>query len=379
MSESFNGFFRGQRVFLTGHTGFKGAWLAEWLLALGADVTGYSLPPPTTPSLFAQLGLEKRLKHGIGDINDAELLAKRMTEAQPTVVLHLAAQSLVRQSYAEPVETFATNVMGTVHVLEAVRALGKPCVVLCVTSDKCYENREWLHGYRESDPMGGYDPYSASKGCAELAIAAYRRSFFHPGKTPLAAVASARAGNVIGGGDWAMDRIVPDCMRALQRGQAITVRNPHATRPWQHVLEPLGGYLCLAERLGAHLGLGGKAEPGRTLEDFANAFNFGPDLGANRPVRELVGEVLKHWPGQWVDQSDPQARHEASLLHLAIDKAAQVLAWRPVLGFEQMAADTVVWYRTVAERGEAVARELTQAQIKAYTVAAQAAGRNWAG
>ena len=238
----FCGLYAGKRVLVTGHTGFKGSWLCEWLLGLGAKVTGYSLSPPTQPALFEQLGLAGRLRHIIGDIRDLPGLSRALRKARPDFVFHLAAQPLVRDSYANPVETFAVNLMGTVHVLEALRSVRHPCAAVFITTDKCYENREWAYGYREDDPLGGSDPYSASKGAAELAISSYRRSFF--GSHPVR-IASARAGNVIGGGDWAVDRIVPDCMRALEKGKPIPVRNPKATRPWQHVLEPLSGYLWL--------------------------------------------------------------------------------------------------------------------------------------
>jgi len=238
--------FRNKTVWLSGHTGFKGAWLAQWLLELGANVHGFALEPATEPALFDQLGLAKRLHHQIADIRDPAAVRESVKKSQPDFVFHLAAQPPVRLSYEQPLETYATNVMGTAHVLEALRALDKPCAAVLITTDKCYENREWLHSYREEDPLGGYDPYSSSKAAAEIAISAWRRSFFkkHPVK-----IASARAGNVIGGGDWALDRIVPDCIRALQKKQPIAVRNPNATRPWQHVLEPLSGYLWLAARL----------------------------------------------------------------------------------------------------------------------------------
>ena len=364
---AFGDSYRGRRVFLTGHTGFKGSWLAEWLLGLGAEVTGYALPPPTQPALFEQLGLAGRLKHIEADIRDLARLTAAVKEAQPDFVFHLAAQPLVRLSYREPVETYATNVMGTVHVLEAVRQLGRRCTVVAVTTDKCYENKEWLHSYREEDPLGGYDPYSSSKGAAEIVISAYRRSYF---STPdsLVRVASARAGNVIGGGDWALDRIVPDCIRALQQGQAVPVRNKVATRPWQHVLEPLGGYLWL----GAQLAAAGKPAP------LASAFNFGPELASNRTVAELVQEILKHWPGQWEDRSDPHAVHEATLLNLATDKAFHLLAWKPVWGFETTLRHTATWYRQ-AITAPAGIRELTTGQIAAYSTEARTLGLRWAG
>ena len=355
----FDGIFAGKKIWLSGHTGFKGAWLAEWLLALGAEVYGFALPPPTNPSLFAQLSLEKRLHHEIGDLRDAGTVRGSILGVRPDFVFHLAAQSLVRFSYQEPITTYATNVMGTVHVLDALRALDQPCPAVMVTTDKCYENREWVHGYREEDPMGGFDPYSSSKGMAELAIAAYRRSFFtgHPVK-----IASVRAGNVIGGGDWAPDRIMPDCLRALQRGEPIPVRNPHATRPWQHVLEPLGGYLLLASRLA-------QADDATGL---AGAYNFGPGHEGNRSVRELVAEILKHFPGSWLDQSDPDALHEATLLQLATDKAHALLGWSPVWHFPRAIRETVRWYRTAADAATPQEfQTLTRGQIEAYSTEAK--------
>ena len=357
--------FRGRKVWLSGHTGFKGAWLAEWLLQLGATVHGYALTPPTQPSLFDQLGLAGRMEHEVADVRDQEAVAASLRAVRPEFVFHLAAQPLVRLSYAEPVETYATNVMGTVHVLEALRSLEKPCAAVIVTTDKCYENREWVYGYREDDPMGGYDPYSSSKGMAELATSAYRRSFFSTGP---ARVASARAGNVIGGGDWAQDRIVPDCMRALEAGAPIPVRNKTATRPWQHVLEPLGGYLWLAACLAAP---GGAA--------LAGAYNFGPSASSNRNVAELVQEILCHWPGAWEDHSDPNAVHEASLLQLSIDKARSYLRWSPVWDFPATIRQTVAWYRDARTyQGPASFQRLTQGQIRQYSEAAQNAGVLWA-
>ncbi len=364
MNQTFKSFYAGKRVLLTGHTGFKGSWLAEWLLDLGAEVTGLALEPDTDPALCQQLRLPERLSHRIGDIRDAGLVREVVGETQPDVILHLAAQPLVRLSYQTPLETYATNVMGTAHVLDAARQLKQPCALLCVTTDKCYENREWVHSYREEDPMGGYDPYSSSKGCAELLINSYRRSFFSHDDSPVG-VASARAGNVLGGGDWALDRIIPDCMRALSQGQAIPVRNKHATRPWQHVLEPLGGYLLLAMRL--HEAVLGRLD-GSLTERQATAFgayNFGPSLEANRPVGQLVEEVLKHWPGEWLDQSDHTAPHEASLLNLATDKAFHFLDWQPRWDFALTIAHTVQWYRAVLEDG-ADPVELTQKHIADY-------------
>ena len=347
-------FWSGRRVLLTGHTGFKGSWLALWLLELGAHVTGLALPPETEPSLFTQLELERSLQHHLGDIRDAALLKELVAQTRPELVLHLAAQPLVRRSYAEPAATWATNVMGTIHLLEALRGLDQPCSAVLITTDKVYRNNEWLYGYRENDPLGGHDPYSSSKAAAELAIASWRASFCGslPHQSPQLRIASARAGNVIGGGDWAADRIVPDAMRALGRGEPIGVRNPAATRPWQHVLEPLGGYLLLAERLSADPSL-------------ADAFNFGPQLEAKRSVRELVEEALHHWPGSWVDQSDPGAPHEASLLNLVIDKAHHQLGWAPRWNFATTLERTVNWYRRL-QQGQATALECCRADLAAY-------------
>lgn len=366
---SFANIYKGKRIFLTGHTGFKGAWLAEWLISLGAEVTGFSLPPPTIPSLFQQLGLAARLRHITGDVRDLSAVRTAIDEVRPDFVFHLAAQPLVRLSYEQPVETYATNIMGTVNVLEAVRLSGLRCVVVAITTDKCYENKEWVHSYREEDPMGGYDPYSSSKGAAELAISAYRRSYFSAPDSPVK-LASARAGNVIGGGDWALDRIVPDCIRALQRGEPIPVRNKVATRPWQHVLEPLSGYLWLGACLHS-------SELTAFSSQLPSAFNFGPALSSNRTVAELVQEIMKHWPGKWVDKSDPSAVHEAKLLNLATDKAHHFLGWSPVWSFEQTLEKTTVWYRSaMAEAGRV--HSLTMADIHNYTLAARSNNVRWA-
>lgn len=306
--------------------------------------------------------------HQLGDIRDASVVKQTIEAVEPDFVFHLAAQPLVRLSYRQPVETYATNVMGTVHVLEALRSLQKPCAAVLVTTDKCYENREWLYGYREEDPMGGFDPYSSSKGMAELAIAAYRRSFFQ--NSPVK-IASARAGNVIGGGDWAQDRIVPDCIRALQCGAPIGIRNPHATRPWQHVLEPLSGYLWLAASLAAQPACHGP---------LCSGFNFGPGHDANQTVGALVTEILQTWPGTWRDQSDPNAPHEAALLQLCTDKASALLGWSAAWHFAQAVRETVRWYReTEGCQGDpARFQNLTRQQIAAYTAAAREAGIAWA-
>ena len=361
--------FSGKRVWMSGHTGFKGAWLSEWLLALGAELHGFSLPAPTIPSLFEQLGLCGRLHHEVGDVRDADAVRRSIAAYQPDFVFHLAAQPLVRASYDIPVETFSTNFMGTLHVLDALRdhqQSGKSCVAVIITTDKCYENKEWVGSYREDDPMGGYDPYSASKGAAEIAIHAMRRSYFH-GPISRVRVASARAGNVIGGGDWATDRIFPDCIRALRNGSAITVRNATSTRPWQHILEPLSGYLGLAVALS-------------NLSDFpalryaldqpgpaSAAFNFGPGLDSNRTVAELVEELLIHWPGRWENKSDPSAPHEASKLNLATDKAFHLLGWKPRWNFTTSIARTADWYKVTS--GSTVAADfqtITRQHIKEY-------------
>lgn len=355
--------YRIRRVLVTGHTGFKGAWLCEWLLLLGAKVAGFSLEPPTTPALFDQLGLATRLRHQIGDVRDSELLRESVAEFAPELVFHLAAQSLVRASYAIPVETFATNVLGTAHLLEAIRILDRPCAVIIVTTDKCYENKGSGRAFRENDRLGGHDPYSASKAAAELVVEAYRKSFFADAGSKVA-VASARAGNVIGGGDWAVDRIVPDAIRALARGESIPARHPRAVRPFQHVLDPLAGYLLL-----------GKA----VLEDRSKctAFNFGPERESHRTVESLVNEILLHWPGSWRDASEPGAVHEAKFLHLAIKKARTLLGWNPVWDFSEAVRQTVEWYRQAAESSSqsdvdcANLAAFTQRQILTYMEAAE--------
>jgi CDP-glucose 4,6-dehydratase len=358
--------YRNKRVLVTGHTGFKGAWLCEWLLSLGAEVTGLALPPPTNPSLFAQLRLADRLHHHIGDIREPAVIEQVVAHCQPEYLFHLAAQPLVRFSYEQPLQTYQTNVLGTVHILEALRPLSRPCMAVFVTTDKCYENRESSHAYVEDDALGGHDPYSSSKGACEIAIASWRRSFFHAHPVK---IASARAGNVIGGGDWALDRIVPDCMRALQRGETIMVRNPAATRPWQHVLEPLSGYLWLA----ACLADPRRARSGRGLD---SAFNFGPLNEAHRPVSELVEASLRHWPGSWHDSHDPLAVHEARLLSLNIDKAKACLGWQPTWNFADTVEHTVAWYRQAASP-DFDAAPLVRTQIADYISAAHRLNLPW--
>jgi CDP-glucose 4,6-dehydratase len=358
-------FWHGRRVLLTGHTGFKGSWLTLWLLELGTEIWGYALPPETDPSLFQTLdwtetraqGLLGQLHNHLADLRDPEALVRSVNEAKPQVVLHLGAQPLVRRSYTDPLGTWSTNVQGTLNLLEALKPLEHPCAVVMVTSDKVYANREWDYGYREHDRLGGHDPYSASKAAAELAIASWRASFCGsaPHQTPHLAIATARAGNVIGGGDWAQDRIVPDAMRALAAEEPIPVRSPGATRPWQHVLEPLGGYLLLAEKLATAQG---------PNNPYASPYNFGPTLEANRSVAELVQEALEHWGGSWQDLSDPQAPHEAGRLHLQIDKAHHQLGWQPRWDFATTVARTVRWYSAVHEGGSPL--ECCLADLRAY-------------
>ncbi|HEX9050196.1 MAG TPA: CDP-glucose 4,6-dehydratase [Anaeromyxobacter sp.] len=333
--------YAGKRVLVTGHTGFKGGWLTLWLRELGAEVTGYALAPDPMPSLFLAAGVERACRHVVADVRDLPRLRAAVREARPDAVFHLAAQPLVRRSYEEPVLTVETNVLGTAHVLEAVRQEGRPCAVVVVTSDKCYENREWPWGYREDEPMGGHDVYSMSKGAAELVVASWRRSFFPPARLAAhgIAVASARAGNVVGGGDWARDRIVPDAIAALAAGRPIPVRNPDGVRPWQHVLEPLGGYLLLGARLAA-------GEPAEARARWCEAWNFGPRTEDARPVREVVDAIVEAWgSGRWEDRRDPAAPHEAGLLRLSIEKARERLGWAPRWPFAETFRRTVEWYR----------------------------------
>lgn len=348
----------GKRVFVTGHTGFKGSWLVMLLHRAGAHVTGYSLAPPTTPSLFDAAAVRDLVaSHHEADIRDAARLAAALGAAQPDVVMHLAAQPLVRLSHRDPLETFSTNVVGTASVLDAVRALGKPCAVVVVTSDKCYEPHDDGRPHDESDPMGGRDPYSASKGAAELVAAAYRRSYFPPGRLAEHGVqlATVRAGNVIGGGDWAEDRIVTDIVRHLVAGQPVPVRNPAAIRPWQHVLEPLAGYLSLAEAM--------LAEPGPR---WSTGWNFGPARGADITVRELAEIFIDAWGlGSWEDVHDPRAPIETHVLRLAIDKAVADLPWRPRLDAHEAIRRTAAWFHGFSA-APASARSLCEADIDAY-------------
>lgn len=360
--------FAGRRVLLTGHTGFKGSWLSLWLTELGAKVHGYALEPPTDPSLFEVAQVAGVLAaQTLADVRDPVSVDRAVGAADPDVLFHLAAQPLVRESYVDPRGTVATNVLGTVNVLEAVRARKKPCAVVIITSDKCYENHDWVWGYRENDRLGGHDPYSMSKAATELVVTSWRRSFFAPEKIAVHGVrlATARAGNVIGGGDWQRDRIMADCITALEGGTPIRVRNPASTRPWQHVLEPLSGYLLLAARM--------IASSPEDAAGLADAWNFGPSAADVWPVRRLADEVIAHWGGgTWTDGSDPAAPHEARLLALNCDKARQGLGWRPTWDASRAVSETVAWHK--ARIGGENMREVSFAQIRAY---AAESGDSW--
>lgn len=324
-------FWNDRRVVLTGHTGFKGSWVSLWLQSMGAVVRGIALAPPTKPALFDVIRAADGMDHQVADIRDAAAVQQLMSDFQPEIVLHMAAQPLVRLSYQQPVETYATNVMGTVHVLEAARQAGSVRAIVNVTTDKCYENREWVWGYREDEPMGGHDPYSNSKGCVELVTTAYRKSFM---ASENIALASARAGNVIGGGDWALDRLIPDILRAVEVGQPVDIRNPSATRPWQHVLEPLSGYLLLAQHLVAH------------GQDTAEAWNFGPRDEDARPVNWIAERVCQLWgDGARWDQSGTTGPHEANFLKLDISKAKARLGWAPTWDLDHALQKIIGWHR----------------------------------
>jgi CDP-glucose 4,6-dehydratase len=346
-------FWAGKRVLLTGHTGFKGSWLSLWLQSLGAELHGLALEPPTSPSLFEVAAVADGMHSHIGDIRDLDTVRRVFAQAQPEIVLHMAAQPLVRLSYAEPVETYATNVMGTVHVLEAARATPGVKVVLNVTSDKCYENQEREAGYREDEPMGGYDPYSNSKGCAELVTSAYRRSFMAEAGI---ALGSARAGNVIGGGDWASDRLVPDILRAFEKSEPVEIRNPASIRPWQHVLEPLSGYLVLAQ----HLSNEGQS--------FAEGWNFGPADEDARPVQWIVEHMAQRWGADAAWQTDDGIHpHEARYLKLDITKARTLLDWQPSWSLGDAIGLIVDWHRAYLAGRDM--RGMCQQQINEYSTA----------
>jgi CDP-glucose 4,6-dehydratase len=345
-------FWKGKKVFITGHTGFKGSWLSLWLQNAGALICGYSLVPPTNPSLFELARVSENMLSIHGDIRDREALANAVEKTGPDIVLHLAAQPLVRLSYKNPVGTFDTNVMGTVNILEAVRRVNSVKVLLCVTSDKCYQNREWVWGYREDEPMGGHDPYSSSKGCSELVVSAYRQSFF--ASNSATSIATARAGNVIGGGDWAQDRIVPDVMKAFMQSEPVIIRNPHAIRPWQHVLEPLNGYLKLVEQLWDH---------GST---FAEGWNFGPDDSDAKTVGWIVENLSRLWAdgSGWINDTAGGHPHEATYLKLDCSKAKMLLKWSPALDLSSALEMTVEWYRAFNNKQDM--REFTLNQIADY-------------
>lgn len=348
-------FWSGKKVFLTGHTGFKGSWLSLWLQQLNAEVTGYSLKPPTNPSLFGVADVAQGMESIIGDIRDGTSLSKAIQQVEPDIVIHMAAQSLVRHSYIDPVETYSTNVMGTVRVLDAVRRVPSVRAVVNVTSDKCYQNEEWLWGYRETDPMGGFDPYSSSKGCSELVTSAYIHSFFNPTiyKEHHVALATARAGNVIGGGDWAEDRLIPDILRAISANRSVIIRNPNAIRPWQHVFEPISGYLLLAQKLYSE----GVA--------FTEGWNFGPNDEDAKPVQWIVERIIQQWANgaNWqLDQgSNP---HEANYLKLDCSKAKTRLDWHPKLKLIDALKNTIAWYQAY-QRGVDM-REFSLNQIVSF-------------
>ena len=358
-------FWNKRRILLTGHTGFKGSWLSLWLQSMGAQVVGYALAPPTHPSLFEVADVGKSMVSIIGDIRDLACLQTVFAEHRPEIVFHMAAQPLVRYSYIEPVDTYSTNVMGTVNLLEAVRCTNSVKAVVNVTSDKCYENREWAWGYRENEPMGGYDPYSNSKGCAELVTLAYRSSYFNPGNFTNhgVALATARAGNVIGGGDWAEDRLIPDIMRAIMQNQQVNIRNQHAIRPWQHVLEPLSGYLMLAQKLFVE-GAG-----------FGEGWNFGPNDEDAKPVSWVVDRLTKTWGkgASWA-QDDFDHPHEAHYLKLDCSKAKMRLNWHPRWHLDETLEAIVAWHRAY-QAGKNM-RDFSLGQIQQYVLAMSGAERN---
>ena len=352
------GCFTNKTVLVTGHTGFKGSWLTAWLKVLGARVVGIALDPPTNPAHFTVARVAEDMSDLRIDVRNSAAVEEAVVEAQPDFVFHLAAQALVRSAYAAPIETWETNLLGTLHVLEGLRKLTRKCVAVIITSDKCYDNVEWVWGYRETDPVGGPDPYSASKGAAELAIRSHVKSFF-PEATSKIRIGTARAGNVIGGGDWALGRLVPDCVLAWSKNKSVQLRNSAATRPWQHVLEPLGGYLTLAASLAERPSLHGES------------FNFGPPGHENHSVLELVQQVARHWDqARWEDVSgEVTGPYESSLLKLNCDKALHHLRWTAVLGFEETARLTAEWYRAYYDDPEAIST-VTDAQLRHYSAVA---------
>lgn len=351
-------FWQGKKVFITGHTGFKGAWLCKWLMGMKADVSGFSLPPATNPNLFSLLNLDSQMHHMLGDIRDLKLLKERITEVDPDIVIHMAAQAIVRESYQNPIETFEVNAIGTAHLLETIRYTRNTKAVVCVTSDKCYDNREWPWKYRETDSMGGWDPYSASKGCSELIISSYRNSFFNKKELDKhgIAIASVRAGNVIGGGDWGQDRLIPDIMRAFSDGKSVVIRNPLATRPWQYVLDLLSGYLTLAERLYS------------AGSEYMEAWNFGPNDNDEKPVREIVAFITRLWGNnaKWeLDKDIASNPHEAYSLKLDSSKSRSRLGWAPKLTLEKSLKFVVDWYKHYYSSRESM-QDFTEAQISLF-------------
>lgn len=370
MLRCFKDFYRGKKVFITGHTGFKGSWLATWLLELGAEVAGYSNGIPTTPSHYELLNLKGLIKEYIEDIRDVEALTAAIRDFQPDLVFHLAAQPIVGTAHANPRETFDINIMGMVNILEAIKTTTCPATVILVTSDKCYENVEWEFGYRESDRLGGKDPYSASKGAAEIVASSYIRTYFSGTTSHNAKLATARAGNVIGGGDWAAGRLVPDCVKAWGSSQTLTIRSQNSTRPWQHVLEPLSGYLHLAVLL---------HEGNKRLVDYS--FNFGPPVASNVSVGELLRESSKYWDFHEIETiplAEQQKSIESRLLQLCCDRAHSQLSWSPVLDFAQTIAFTMQWYRDYYHKQQYNIRDLTRNQIHTYCTLAQQKGISWA-
>ena len=362
----FNSFYQGKRVLVTGHTGFKGGWLSLWLKELDARVMGLSLATIDSPNLYEIIHSHVFSEEIECDIRDFERLKSSLLRLQPEIIFHLAAQPIVRRSYDAPLETFTTNALGTAHLLEAVRSIKLNCVLLVITSDKCYANREWEFAYRENDPLGGDDVYSMSKAATELVTHAWNSSFFRT-DSDMGPVATARAGNVIGGGDYGQDRIIPDSVRSLSNKAPIVIRNPGAIRPWQHVLECLSGYLWLAAQLGE--------QP--DSKRLAGSFNFGPELSARHTVRCLVDEFLKTWPGRWVDGSDPNSMHEATLLSLSAEKASLLLDWYPSWNFEEAVRRTAEWYHRRHVANDSKLLEFSLEQISAYVQAAKQKGLAW--
>ncbi len=367
MNNLFKNIYSGTKVLITGHTGFKGSWMTQWLLNMGAEVCGYSLIPPTEINLFDNLNLVENINHVTGDIRDYQTLLKTFNDFKPEIVFHLAAQSLVRLSYSNPLETYQINVLGTANLLEAVRHCQSVKSVVIVTTDKCYENKEWVYGYREIDPMGGYDPYSASKGCSELVVASYRNSFFHHdkfGDTHNVSLSSVRAGNVIGGGDWALDRLIPDCVRSLSKEETIIIRNPIATRPWQHVLEPISGYLWLCAKM---------------LEDskkYGSAWNFGPFDDGVLTVEEVVKQSIKSWgSGKYEIRSD-NIYHEANLLKLDISKAFFNLKWQPIYKADEAINKSINWYKEYYQNNQDML-DITNKDINQYIEKAKELNIKW--